>query len=185
MALITIEDYKTFLAKRYQKDEFNNERDLYYTNILIPAGEKAIKEYTENDFQSVARPNEEHFIIESQTRFIIPRFRPVLTTPAIVITLDGETIDADDFALMKADNTLWHKSGFWVPAIEPYLVTYTGGETFAREDKFVVCKFIAQLDEEDRANFATNAEAEESALQTLEGDDPFKDFLNKYRRVHL
>ncbi|MEK0324351.1 MAG: hypothetical protein QQN63_01495, partial [Nitrosopumilus sp.] len=72
-----------FINKRYQKAEYDNERDLYYTNMLIPAGEEAIRKYTENDFQQITRTAEEHLINESQVKYLIPRFRPIDSATAI------------------------------------------------------------------------------------------------------
>ena len=184
--LITLEDYKMFINKRYQKAEYDNERDLYYTNMLIPAGEEAIRKYTENDFQQITRTDEEHLINESQVKYLIPEFRPIdNSVTAIAITLDGTTVDVEDYALVKADNTLWHKSGFWPTAIEPYKVTYKGGQVFARQDRYVVCKFIALLDDEARSNFTSSEEAESSAFNLLNSDTQFKDLLNKYARWHV
>ena len=113
MPLISVEDYKTFLKKRYQKDEFDNERDIYYSNILIPAGEKAIKEHLQIDFTSATRTAEQHFVLELSTEFLIPDFFPV--TAIASITLDGETVDADNYSLLPRDSTIRHRRVFGLP----------------------------------------------------------------------
>ncbi len=183
MPLISVEDYKTFLKKRYQKDEFDNERDIYYSNILIPAGEKAIKEHLQIDFTSATRTAEQHFVLELSTEFLIPDFFPV--TAIASITLDGETVDADNYSLLPRDSTIRHKAGFWTSTPEPYKITYTGGKALERGDRWAIAKFIALMDDEDRANFTSSAEAEESAFNLLNSDTQYLQILDTYRRWTL
>jgi len=191
--LVTLETYKLY-QQRTQLGEFKNEKDLYYSQLLLPAASQAIREFYNNDFESKART--ETISLLEETRFVIPKFRPIASITSIKI--DGDALNTTDFYI--------HKNLFGLTASisQPFLLSnrvntnilwplgtdhvelkYVGGQALTQGDKWTICKLIAKLDDNDTQQFQGATEAVSAFEAGLAQASLFDRQMEQYRRWQL
>jgi len=190
--LVSVEDYKLFLNKSLDREP-DNENDIYYSNILLPGASFAVRQFYNNDFESKARI-EKRSIFE-QTEFIYLTHRPIASITTV--TLDGSPLQPDAFRLISQSGALKltarpiffrgndHQRAIWPFGDEHIQIDYIGGEALTRGHKWLFCKMIAKLDDEDKRGFKSAEDAEESVTQTLTDRDLFGKMFNTFRRIKI
>ena len=191
--LVDLETYKLY-QQRTAIGEFKNEKDLYYSQLLLPAASQAIRQFYNNDFESKART--ETISLIEQTRFIIPRFRPIASVTSIKI--EGDALDADEFYIHKnlfgltaSTSHLFLLSNrvdthiLWPLGFDNIELNYVGGQALTQGDKWTICKLIAKLDDNDTQQFQGATEAVSAFEAGIAQDSLFDRQMEQYRKWQL
>jgi len=190
--LITVEEYKLYLLKALKQIDESNERDLYYSNILLPGASAAFRGFYHNDFQSISRT--EYFSVLEPTRKLFPRNVPVSSITSV--TVNNEVIDSTSYKLVSADYSVMLYGSLtslrvpvtpmqWPTGIEHIKIIYVGGQALDRGDKWAIANFIAQIDQSETQVFVSAAGIEEAFTNGLDLDSSFAKILNKYRGPNI
>ena len=193
--LLTVEEYKLFLKQTFNQVEESNERDLYYSNILLPGASEAVRRLTNQDFQSIARTD--IFTVKERTEFLTLEFRPV--TVLTEVKINGDVRDLTDYYLkadavgIKSDtnlialtaNTFENGRIYWPLSFADILIKYTGGAALSRSDKWLIAKLIAKMDEEDRRTFTGVDEANAAVESEFENNRLFRALVARWTEHHL
>lgn len=193
--LVTAEEYKLYLRQKFTDVEESNEKDIYYTNILIPGASKAIIQLLEQDFENKARI--EAFTVIEEREFITISKRPL--TSITKITINGEVQDVTSF--YQRDDSIGIDGGttingliqtrtrngkiFWPLSYGKTVIEYVGGRTLERGDKWILCKAMAKLDQEDVRTFTGTDEAQGAIELEFESNRIFRQAFETYREYFL
>ncbi len=191
--LVTLETYKLY-QQRTQLGEMKNDKDLYYSQLLLPAASKAIRQMFNNDFESTART--ETLSLLERTRFVFPRNRPISSITSIKI--DGDALDSTDFYIK--DQAI----GLTASTTQPFLLrntidthilwplgfnhvelNYVGGQAIEQGDKWTICKLIAKLDDNDVQQFQSPEAAVGAFEVDIANNSLFQRQMEQYRRWRL
>lgn len=193
--LLTVEEYKLYLKETFTQIDENNERDLYYSNILLPGASEAVRRLTNQDFQSIART--ETFTVRERKQFITLGKRPV--TVLTEVKINGDVQDLTNFYLdgdavgIKSDlnlialtaNNFENGKTFWPLSFADTIIKYTGGVTLSRSDKFLIAKLIAKIDEKDKKTFSGTDEAQAAIESEFESNKIFRNIVSLWTEHHL
>lgn len=194
--LVTLQEFKLYLQEKFTTSDELNEKDIYYTNILIPGASKALIQLLGQDFENKARS--ETFTILNDQEFITLANRPVSSLTTITINgdvqditnyyLDGNSVgikgDATFSAALSQSNVRFGKV-LWPKSYADTIITYVGGRELERADKWILCKAIAKLDMVDKKTFTTTDDAQGAIETEFESNKLFRQTFAQYEEVFI
>lgn len=190
--LLTVEEYKLFTKKNFKKAEEENERDIYYQQILLPGASQTIRNFFNNDFQSISRV-ETFSILDSTVLKLFPKHRPVSSITSVAI--DAQTLDSDSVKLISIEQAFVlvqtlnirpiRETEFWPSGVEHIVITYVGGQALADNQKWMIANMIARLDDEKVESFATTGDVDTAITTQIETDSLFRSMMNQFDRPNI
>ena len=191
--LVTLETYKLY-QQRTQLGEMKNDKDLYYSQLLLPAASKAIRQMFNNDFQSIART--ETLSLLERTRFVFPQNRPIASITSIKI--NGDTLETTAFYIKDQGIGLTASTSqpfllenridthiLWPLGFDHIVLSYIGGQAIEQGDKWTICKLIAKLDDNDVQQFQSPEAATAAFEIDIAQNSLFQRQMEQYRRFRL
>jgi len=190
--VVTLQEYKTYLNQNYFDSIRDNEKDIYYTNILLPGVSEALRAYFDNDFQSTTRS--ETLSVEERTRKLFLKYRPASDITSI--TVSGTTLSTDDYELLDNYAVVLQndldivsqiaESYYWPYGYNHIVINYTGGLALTRAHKWMLCKLIAKMDEADTKNYSNVDEAANAFTGAFNEESEFVTALNMaFRNIYV
>jgi len=190
--LLTVEEYKLFTKKNFKKGEEENERDIYYQQILLPGASQTIRSFFNNDFQSISRV-ETFSTVNDNTLKLFPKHRPVASITSV--TIDGQTLDTDAVKLISLEQSFVLvetlnirpivETEFWPRGVEHIVITYVGGQALADNLKWMIAQIIARIDDEKVESFSTTSEIDTAITTQIETDTMLRQMMNQFDRPHI
>lgn len=181
--LVSLEQYKLYLNKQYDDSAKKNEDDLYYSNLLLPSASSALRSYFDNDFQSIERT--ETISIECTTNKIFPKYKPIESVSSV--SMDGVALLSTDYELLLDQNAIVLSGGGAFPrGFNNIVIVYTGGYALTRDDYGLLCKLIAQVDDNDSKAFSSADGAEDVFFSKLNENTVFMNMVKaRFRNYNL
>lgn len=181
--LLTLEEYKLFVKKTLRKVDDENERDLYYSNILLPGASASIRAFFDNDFQSIAR-SEIFSVLEPSFTKLFPRYRPVSSLTSVII--NGLTLASSTVKLISKEQAfVFDLTCFWPMGVEHITINYVGGFALTQGQRWAIAQLISRLDDEKVETYTTTSEVETAITTQIEADTMIRQMFNQFSRPNI